>query len=112
MTDFPYWKIESVTCTRTGSESLFSDGFVFTIKGVGLGDWDRSTAPLGSFAGGYTIYLEDEVSGNRFRFPGGNTKWFPNTKQGQPFEITFGAGDSDFEHIKFTGFIFDRYSLF
>ena len=109
--NFPYWKLESITCTRIGSESIFGIGFAFTVKGVGLGDSDEIQPSAKGFTDFYSIYLEDD-SGNRFQFPGGRSRRFPGVKQGQPFERTIFTDDSAFEHVKFAGFVFDKFNMY
>ena len=108
LTEFPYWKIESVTCIRNGGYTTLGkksgegSGFRFTIKGVGLQDWlfnPHNEQPYVS----YKIFVETEDGTGPALNAVRNT--FPNLKKDQPFKIDCTISDGKMENVNFTGII-------
>ena len=94
LTGFPHWKIESITCERTGGMSslgrrLTDSGFKFTVKGTGLQNWNWNPA-IGWTFHSYYIYLEKE-DGQLDRV---HLATYPNIRAGQPVEFSFNMSDN------------------
>jgi hypothetical protein len=101
--NFPYWKVESISCdTRCGN--VGAGCFVFTMKGVGLEDWNYLGLGLPNF---FQIYLEKD--GSKWLLPSGMGRHrFPPIQKGQPFEVEFSIADWELKDVNDVKLIIDK----
>ena len=107
LTEFPHWKIESVTCNRKGGvslvgESSFGEGFNFRIEGVGLENWISSHTYREPFKS-FRIQMENVEDIQN------GLQSYPIIRKGQPFVIYFFVSDNSLKDVNAVSIVIKNY---